>query len=150
MEKKTIRRMGIWGILTAIFIFILSSYGLFFARRLILSEETLSKLKLMAPQYEEVISATMNASNILFKLAIFAFAESIILFVISVGFLKFKNWARLLSLGNYVFLTLVVVFTIFKYNPRDFVSAAIMLAIGIYLFYFFTRPKVKEQFRKEE
>ena len=140
---KLIKRMGTIGIIGSIILFLISSYLFFSYQKPLLSEETM-EIDSIRESLEDFIKIRKTYS----KLALGFWIWSVIIFINSVGFLKFKNWARLLSIVQSFILSLgILIFAIRYFTFQNFLYNVLIIAFFIYDIYFFTRPKVKEQFR---
>ncbi len=77
--------------------------------------------------------------------------------ITGIGILLLKEWARKLAIIFAILTTILAIFVclaksfinpeIFFKNVYDLIANISMIIIGSLLLYFFTRPKVKEQFK---
>jgi hypothetical protein len=109
----------------------------------ILKPDELQKLMHMLSQMFGPIAIQENRNGIVLSIKVIA---STLFLSSGIGVIKFKEWPRkllfsLLGLRIIYGLTICVIFNIF--HPH----LAIIILIGLFLFYYLTRPAVREQFR---
>lgn len=104
-----------------------------------------------------LIAGILEGQGILY---IFAMLVEIILFLaIGIGLLKLKEWARkFVVYSNIIVILLFISRTIWLYVvspesplfPIGIMAIFTAVPILLLIIYFFTRPKVREQFKKKE
>ena len=142
-NKSIIRVIGIAAISIAIFILTPAIYTLLEGG--ILDKQTLETLKsIESPSYNSL----MELNRICVGFAIFSIYESAILLSSGIGMLKFKNWARLLLLGNGFLLMFVLFFAIISsFNSDRIISYFVSVALGILFLYYLNIIEVKSIFK---
>ena len=141
MQKVNIRLLGVIVIIFSAIHLLLNLYIIILP--LILKPDELQKLMQMLSQMFGPIAIQQNRNGVVLSIKVITSA----LFLSSgIGIIKYKEWSRKLLLclcGLRVIygLTICVIFSLF--HPHF----AIILAVGLFLFYYLTRSKVKEQFK---
>ena len=73
--------------------------------------------------------------------------ESVILFMMGLGMLRLNNWARLLSLANFLFLMFILSASLFiRMKLGGILLYILTFTFGIFIFYYLNLPKVWQQF----
>ena len=104
----------------------------------------------------------MEFYRLTFYILWFMFPVTIPIFLIyliaSINILRFRNWARVLALHISGLIGIISGFLYFSMCSKTSSDHVVVLLFFFFLyffpcvlfFYYFTRPKVKEQFKKEE